>query len=210
MLPVPGERNPDTGTPSLQTHLRHALGGELDGEVLVTGTADGRAERCGDPSLVGLVGRGFRVKFHRSDADGLALLQSTEGVDHRRVNVGLPASGDSGDLGLFDDLEIELGHDVCSPCFVVGACSPTKNKIPKPNTICDNVNGFPRYSRVTGMLRECYEKSVTLKLLTGGLTLNHKDYILTLKSGSGDLTLNAYSIKGIFNVKDGGCLTLKD
>lgn len=43
----------------------------------------------------------------------------------------------------------------------------------------------------------------------GGLTLNHKDYILTLKRGLGDLTLNAYSIKGIFNVKSDGCLTLR-
>lgn len=128
MLPVSGERNPDTGTPSLQTHLRHALGGELDGEVLVTGTADGRAERCGDPSLVGLVGRGCRVKFHRSDADGLALLQSTEGIDHCRVDVGLPASGDSGDLGLFDDLEIEIGHDVCSPCFGCRGLFPDKEQ----------------------------------------------------------------------------------
>lgn len=196
MLPVSGERNPDTGTPSLQTHLRHALGGELDGEVLVTGTADGRAERCGDPSLVGLVGRGCRVEFHRSDADGLALLQSTEGIDHCRVDVGLPSSGDSGDLVLFDDLEIEIGHGVCSPCFVVGACSPTKNKIPKPNTMCDNVNGFPRYSRVTGMLRECYEKSVTLKLLIGGLTLSYKDYILTLKSGSGGFNVKCVLHKG--------------
>jgi len=186
---------------SLDSNLWHTVGCELDCEIFVTGTANCRPERCRNTSLVGLVCRQLGVKFHRPDTSRFALFQGAERIDHLRVNVGFATSGYSLDVLLVNDFKIEIAHSRFPFSLFVGSSVHQQCKeYTNPNSFTVTLITLSKIS-----LLQVDDGNVTEMLQWNN---NVKDCFFDLTLRVGDLTLNMYSIKHTFNVKNSGCLTL--